>query len=469
MRAATSIFGMAASSLQQDFELLLKKIHHACNEGFSTLVSFSKPLVMKNISTNWLLLLLCTCVLFVSCTKDKCTRTYTFYEPVYKTTAEVRANIKSNSPRNVERPGKLFILGKYIFLNELDRGVHVIDNTNPAAPKNVAFIDIPGNLDLAVKGNTLYADAYTDLVTLDITNPLQVVVKKFTDHAFPFRFYSNGFVSDTSKVITDWVRRDTTVTIDCNNDGGFNWGNCRRCAFMVDASLTNGGGGKAGASPFGAGVGGSMARFTIMNNYLYTVTSEKLNVFNISTPIDPQYTNKVTIGWNIETIYPFKDRLFIGSSNGMFVYGTQNPASPNLLGQFAHVRSCDPVVADDKYAYVTLRSGSECQGFINQLDVVNIQNISTPSLEKTYPLTNPHGLSKDGNILFVCDGADGVKIYDASQVNNLKLLRHIKNMETYDVIAYDNIALVVAKDGLYQFDYSNLSDVRMLSKIGYSK
>ena len=84
--------------------------------------------------------------------KDKCTRSYTFYEPVYKTIAEVRANIKSNSPRPVERPGKLFIRGNYIFLNEIDRGIHIIDNTNPSAPKNIAFVDIPGNLDIAVKG-----------------------------------------------------------------------------------------------------------------------------------------------------------------------------------------------------------------------------------------------------------------------------------------------------------------------------
>src|SRR5215213_5788867 len=120
---------------------------------------------MKNIIP--LLLLLAAPIFFTSCIKDKCTRTYTFYEPVYKTKAEVRANIKSNAPRQVERPGKLFIRGNYIFLNETDRGIHIIDNTNPASPKNVAFVDIPGNIDVTVKGNALYADAYNDMVTLD--------------------------------------------------------------------------------------------------------------------------------------------------------------------------------------------------------------------------------------------------------------------------------------------------------------
>ena len=76
------------------------------------------------------------------CVKDNCkkTYTYTYYEPVYKTTAEVRANIKSNASRETENPGKIYIRGNYIFLNEIDRGVHVIDNSNPSSPRQVSFM-----------------------------------------------------------------------------------------------------------------------------------------------------------------------------------------------------------------------------------------------------------------------------------------------------------------------------------------
>lgn len=417
---------------------------------------------MKNTFTNWLLFLFVASFLS-SCVKDKCTKTYTYYVPVYKTTQEVRDNIKSNAPRKVERPGKLFILGKYIFLNEMDRGIHVIDNSNPAAPRNVAFIDMPGNVDLAVKGNTLYADAYTDLVTLDITNPLQVAVKSIKPNSFPFRMYSNGFRVDSSKVIVDWEKRDTTVTIDCDREES--WWGCRGCFFLADASLasTNKAG---GSSPFGAGIAGSMARFSIVNDYLYAVSDLELKVFSIATASDPQFIRHITLNWGIETIYPFKDKLFIGSNNGMYIFGLQNPSFPNQIGTFSHVRSCDPVIADDKYAYVTLRSGTFCQGFTNQLEVLDITNLSSPTLVKTYPLTNPHGLSKDGSTLFICDGKDGAKVYNASSPTNLQLIKQIQIPETFDVIAYNNIALIVAKDGLYQFDYSNLYDIKLLSKIG---
>ncbi len=397
---------------------------------------------------------------FAGCIKDTFSRTYTYtlYTPVYKTTAEVRANIKSNSPTLLQNPGKIYIRGKYIFLNEVDKGIHVIDNSNPAQPHNVAFIDIPGNVDLAVKENTLYADLYTDLVAIDISNPLSVQVKSIVENVFPDRYYGWGFVADSTKIISSWVTKDTTVTEKFNPS---RWGRNDMIAF---ASMESNGS-KSSVAP---GIGGSMARFTIVNEWLYTVGLSDLNVFNISST-HPVHQNKQNIGWNIETIYPFKNKLFIGSANGMFIYDISTASSPGLTGQFSHVSSCDPVIADDDNAYVTLRSGTQCQGFTNQLEVLNIKNLSNPQLLKTYPMSNPYGLSKDGSTLFICDGSAGVKIYNAADAKNLLLIKTINGIESYDVIAYNNIALIVAKDGLYQYNYSNLNAIQLLSKISIAK
>jgi hypothetical protein len=402
---------------------------------------------------------------FTGCLKDNCKKTYTYsyYQPVYKTTAEVKANIKSSVSKDVENPGKLVILGNYIFLNEIDKGIHVIDNSNVASPKNIAFINIPGNMDLAVKGNTLYADLYTDLVTIDISDPLNAVVKKYNEGVFPFRAYGNGFYNDTNKIIVDWIKRDTTVTENCGDRMGlvFNSPTFFSIASSAGASSNSG-------SPVGKG--GSMARFAIVNNRMYTVSNSDLNVFNITIPNNPVYNNKINVGnWNIETIFPFKDKLFIGSQNGMFVYSINDPDHPTPAGQFSHVRSCDPVIADDNYAYVTLRSGSVCGGFANQLEILKLDNFTDPQLVKTYSFINPHGLSKDGNLLFICDGSDGLKIYNSSNVSNLQLIKQFAGLETYDVIAWNNKALVVAKDGLYQYDYADVNNIHLLSKISISK
>ncbi|WP_207510745.1 LVIVD repeat-containing protein [Longitalea luteola] len=394
---------------------------------------------------------------FSNCDKEKATRTYTWYEPVYKTLTEVRAGMKSGPAQALKHPGKIYIYGNYIFLNEQNEGIHIIDNTQPAAPKRISFIPIPGNVDLAVNGNTLYADSYSDLVTFDISNPQAVVVKKFTSDAFPNRIYYysnyNSRNPDSIKIPVSWIRHDTTLPAD----------QYPRSLLGLDYIASSS---FASSAPGKSGIGGSMARFTLLNNYLYTVTDRELYAFDISTPQDPQFVKKSFIDNQlIETIYPFKNKLFIGSTQGMFIYDVSTPGNPVKQAQFTHARSCDPVIADDNTAYVTLRSGTFCGGNINQLEAINITDIFRPTLIKTYSMTNPFGLGKDGNVLFICDGKDGVKVYDAAQPADLKLIKQISGMETYDVIAWNKKALVVAKDGLYQFDYSNVNQIRLLSKI----
>lgn len=395
--------------------------------------------------------------MFQGCLKDTCSRTYTVFTPVYKTVAEVRANIKNSVPIDVQRPGKMFVIGNTIFLNEVDKGVHIIDNSNPAKPVNKHFVAIPGNIDLAVQGNFLYADLYSDLVTIDISNPAAITVKSIVENAFPFRRYANGFVADASKIIVDWQQSDTTVECSQSWRG---WPG----VMVMDAFSLN-----ASANSVKAGVGGSMARFSLLDNYLYTVTTSGLNVFSIAQQAKPSLINTLNFGWDIETIFPFKNKLFIGSMAGMYIFNTNNPAKPVQESRFAHARVCDPVIADDNFAYVTLRSGTQCAGFTNQLDILNIENIASPALVKTYPLTNPHGLSKYDNLLFICDGKDGLKVYNAANVNDLKLVKTFGGFESYDVIVYNNTAIVSAKDGIYQYDFSNPNNITFLSKISISK
>ncbi len=395
------------------------------------------------------------------CLKDKVTKTYTILTPVYKEKSEVYANIKSNAPAGVNAPGKIFLFGNYIFLNEVDKGVHIIDNTNPSNPVIKAFINIPGNLDIAVKGNTLYADLYSDLVVVDITNPLQAKFVKYVPDIFPERTYTGGFVADKSKIIVDWIRRDTTI--DLNAPPVY----CSRCIYASFSSDTRGNSGAAGGGP--VGVAGSMARFSIVNNYMYTVNNNNLTSFNIVNSLDPQKTAEQQVGWNIETIYPFQNKLFIGSMTGMFIYDITNPAAPVAQGQFVHVRSCDPVITDGKYAYVTLRNGTACNGAVNQLDIVDISNVLSPSLARTHPMVNPHGLTKDNDLLFICDGKAGLKMYDAADPLNISLKKQITDLETYDAIAWNGNLLVVAKQGLYQFDYSSGNKLDLKSKISVNQ
>ncbi|MGN6493640.1 MAG: LVIVD repeat-containing protein [Agriterribacter sp.] len=400
------------------------------------------------------------------CLKDsvKGTRTvtYTMLTPVYKTRAEVYGAMNSNPSTEVTSAGKIYIKDQFIYLNEVDKGIHIIDNSNPSNPKQVAFLDIPGNRDMAVKNNILYADMYGDLLAIDISDPAKTTVTKEIRGFFQTRMYQNPVNIDNSLVVVDWIRKDTTIVT--SSEGDFNPGDCFNCWYAEGLAYSSADGSIKSLAPSVGGVAGSMASMVLMNDYLYALReAHSVGIVNIATASAPSHDTTFFAGFDLETIYPFQNKLFLGSMTGMFMYDLTNPLVPVKLGEFSHGRACDPVITDGSFAYVTLRAGTNCGGALNELNVVDIKDLMNPVLVKTYGLTQPAGLSKDGDLLFICDGATGVRVYDASDVSNLKELKQIKIDDSYDVIANNGIALVVAKDGLYQYDYSNTNDIKLLS------
>jgi hypothetical protein len=152
---------------------------------------------------------------------------------------------------------------------------------------------------------------------------------------------------------------------------------------------------------------------------------------------------------------------------GMYIYDLADPVQPEYISQYWHVTSCDPVVVEGNYAYITLRTGNTCQTDVNQLEIVDIHDLGEPELLKSYPMYNPHGLGIDDGILFICDGEDGLKVYDAKDPFLLKsnMIAHFRDIHTYDVIPVNEVLLMIGRDGFYQYDYSDLQDITMLSMI----
>lgn len=423
---------------------------------------------MKKLSVKLFVVVFALATLFSSCLKDVGHKTYKVYTPIIEQTSTLRNQVKSTTPVTVSNAGKLFTIGNYIFLNEKNKGIHIIDNTNPNNPVNISFINIPGNLDVAVKGTTLYADCYTDLLTIDISNPTSVSIKNVIEDVFADKRYIAGFSTPAGSVITDWNIKDTVVDIEIAEGQGI-W---TKGAYITNGWVGGGvwlsGGNVSAASAASTGIAGSMSRFAILNDYLYAVSNATLNAINISNPIQPNITAKQNIGWNIETIYPFKDKLFIGSQSGMQIFSAANAAQPSYISNFSHARLCDPVIADDNYAYVTLHASDNiCVGTQNELDIIDITNLSNPSLVKRVNLTKPQGLSKDGNLLFVCDDNAGIRVFDASNPANIELKQTLPLQATYDIICNNGIAIVSCKDGIHQYNYSNPNNIIKLSKFGY--
>lgn len=215
-----------------------------------------------------------------------------------------------------------------------------------------------------------------------------------------------------------------------------------------------------------AGKGGSTARFTIAANNLYTVSNEELKVFDLTDASNPEPKGTTSLGFGIETIFPYGNHLFIGTQTGMKIIDITDPDHPLYVSEYEHIYSCDPVVVEGSYAYVTLNSlNSWCGRNVNRLEIIDISDLYNPNLIKQYNMESPLGLGIDENLLFVCD--NGLKVYDVTDKLNAKLLYHY-SIKANDVIPYGNILLVTGNDGLYQYRY-NAGEITLLSKLSIER
>lgn len=205
------------------------------------------------------------------------------------------------------------------------------------------------------------------------------------------------------------------------------------------------------------GLGGSLARYTIVGRYLYTVDANNLTVFDLDAANGPQLVNKQNIGFAIETISPFKNYLFIGSNSAMYIYSLNNPAQPQQLSETMHINGCDPVVANDSTAFLTIHGGNACQSMINELQIYNIKNLQQPIWIKSVAMTHPLGLALNQQYLYVCDQEKGLYVMDISNPE-MPVIKNTLGGEVFlDVIADVNTQTLIAmlKDGIALYDMSN--------------
>lgn len=393
--------------------------------------------------------------ILASCQENCDKPTYMHYEPIFAPMSEVRVTANFVAPQVLKSPGKLYFKDNHIFVSEINKGIHVINNSNPRRPQKVGFISLPGNKDLAAKGDFLYADNYMDLVILDISDKENIEEINRLENVFDQYYYYNA---ETDEVLIDYTIEEREYDLDCDEE-----------MIMMETALDfipyNNGGSNNGS----AGVGGSMARFTITDNYLYTINEWQMKLFDIHTLDSPIPGNEIQLGWGIETIFPYQNKLFLGARTGMHIYDNSNPELPTHVSTYAHVNACDPVVVSGDLAYVTLRSGTECETFSNQLDVIDISDISNPELLVTHEMDNPHGLGINSDCLFISEGEYGLKLFNASDPMKIgdQLIKHHKGVHSFDVIPLDNILLMVGEDGFYQYEYDCNSKLNLLSSIPF--
>lgn len=398
--------------------------------------------------------------------KVKETITLTVNKPVLMSADAFRSSVKvKTQPEEITQQGKICFYEGYLYISEPGKGIHIIDNRNPSSPSPVGFIELIGNADVAIRNNMLYADSYVDLIWFDISNPALPVLKNRLENVFPYAFppIEEGTIdypmcetaAANSQIVVGWTQVEESYTTERYKDQEIYYD-----------SMVNSSGGNSGVS---TSVNGSMSRFGFYQNYLYVVLNNQMSIFDLSGDKPVKAVDNIGIGGNVETIFSYKDYMFMGTPTGMLIYSVADPLKPEYQSMMWHVYGCDPVVVENDIAYVTVHAGNNCGQNFNELIILDVKDVKKPQPIVSYTMTKPKGLGIDNGTLFLCD--DGLKIYNAENPQTLMAnrLAHYSGMEGYDVIPHDNVLMMIADDGIYQYDYSNVKEIRLLSKLAVKK
>ncbi|WP_333877663.1 LVIVD repeat-containing protein [Flavobacterium sp.] len=397
----------------------------------------------------------------LSCNSDEASEeTAKFAVPVVKSLQEIRSSVSVGTARQTHSDGKIYVVEDYLFYIAKESGIHIFNNANPATPANIAFINLEGVHDISVKGNYLFADNYVDLLVFDISDMQNITLVKTVENAIVFtpaypedaEFYDYTVVPGEGEIITgftvEWQQRPEGQEI-----------------FLAESALA----GFDSANSAAIGTGGSYARFQINNNALYTIDAYKLNVFNITNPEDTFFDKEVYMtqwfgGGEFETLFIQKETLFVGSTTGMYTVDATDEFNPYFVSGFSHATACDPVVVFGNTAYITVRGGSSCGAIEDQVNVIDVTDISNPILLSTYLLDQPYGLGIKNGILYVACGTNGLKVFNAVNSANL-VLENTYALDVKDVIPLDSHLIVVGNNTITQFGYGPNFTLTQLSQI----
>ncbi len=389
-------------------------------------------------------------ILLSSCSEEfgTTTVTYTKATGIYADLDEVRQTPLKGEVSDIVNPGKIFVSGNRLLIGEENEGIHVIDNSNPENPINIAFINIPGNREFYVENNMLYAESYYDMLKIDISNVNQPTLVSRVENAFITENIDDqgraliGFTFEEAKLELNGDEGYYSQ-IQANNVNYFDYRDRLIPPSNVPASF-------AGNSQQGIG---TINRIAYNNNHVYVIGNEYLTTFSDHGHLERISSN--VEGWSMETIFPYNDMLFIGTQNSMEVFDVSQPDVPTQMITFTHANSCDPVFPIDNTAYITLRSvGTNCPGDDDVLIVLDISDVFNPIQMDEIRMASPFGMTMIGDKLYVGEGENGLKIFDASDKLNLRLEAWDRNIQAYDVLEHperSDILLIAGPGGLNQY------------------
>lgn len=129
------------------------------------------------------------------------------YTPVFMKRSDLEKSVSyENKGRQMNNPGKIYVRGNEVFINEKYKGVHIVDNSDPRNPVVKAFIVAPGCVDMAVKGSIIYLDNAVDLVAFDLdTKTVTERIRNFLpEHTAPDGGHADYYDRPEDMILVEW-------------------------------------------------------------------------------------------------------------------------------------------------------------------------------------------------------------------------------------------------------------------------
>jgi hypothetical protein len=133
------------------------------------------------------------------------------FTPVLLDRIAFENSVQIQPVQNIATSGKIYIKDNLMFVNDLNKGFHVYNYTNPNTPVKLGFIKILGATDLAIRDNTIYINQAVDLVTLNYNsanNTIQVLHRN--KNVFPQKISPVGtyaYESNQNNIVIDWIKK----------------------------------------------------------------------------------------------------------------------------------------------------------------------------------------------------------------------------------------------------------------------
>lgn len=216
----------------------------------------------------------------------------------------------------------------------------------------------------------------------------------------------------------------------------------------------------------GTGQGGSLTRFTIIENHLFVLDQVRVRIYDINANGTFVLDHEVFVGPDLETIFYNGEYVFLGSSSAVYFLDFDPNGNLELLSSFEHITACDPVVGKDGIAFSTLRS-SGCRFFSDEvIDVIDYSDVFQPQLIKSYFSSAPYGLAIKNDFLFVCENS-GLTVYDKSDPRDLKVLDFLtlENDTPKDLIVNGSQLIVRTDEGIYNASYNENGELSLLGRL----